>query len=312
MDIFLIMSLHGQITMANQDKYNLTWQSFHSHVQTFLKDLFSSTNFTDVTLVSEDKQKVRAHKNVLSACSPVLKELLLLDEKNNQPIIFLKGVKYQELDAILQFIYLGQATFQEERVSQFLDAATSLEIKDLSQIHTTQTVHQNASNPESKYEIKYQTMDLFGAQATQILPKQDAKSFMSYPESYETLQCDYCELKYQTKSGLTSHIKTVHNILLSSNPSGQIHNCSQCEFQTANSTSLRRHVMAKHEYVKHSCDQCSKVFSYSHDLKRHILSVHEGKRYPCDMCSHETTQIGDLAKHKRIKHSKSDLTNVIM
>ena len=111
-----------------------------------------------MTLVSEDKQKVRAHKNVLSACSPVFKELLLLDEKNNQPIIFLKGVKYQELDAILQFIYLGQATFQEERVSQFLEAASSLEIKDLSQIHKKQnnlsnsstTQHQNASNLEAK------------------------------------------------------------------------------------------------------------------------------------------------------------------
>ena len=56
--------------------------------------------------------------------------------------------------------------------------------------------------------------------------------------------------------------------------SHKVHNCSQCEFQTTNSTSLRRHVVAKHEYVKHSCQQCSKVFSYSHDLKRHILSKH--------------------------------------
>ena len=291
--------------MATQEKYNLTWQSFQTHVQTFLKDLFSSNNFTDVTLVSDDKQTVRAHRNVLSACSPVFKELLLLDEKINQPIIFLKGVKYQELEAILQFIYLGQATFQEERVSQFLEAASSLEIKDLSQIcaqpnfsNTTQTLHQNAPN----YEKEYQTMNYFGVQASKEITKEEAKSVMVM-ESLVPLQCDYCELKYQTKSGLTSHLKAVHNILQSSNPSAQTHNCSQCEFQTENSTSLRRHVLAKHEYITHSCHQCNKKYTYVHDLKRHILSAHEGKRYQCDLCSHTTTQIGDLARHKRNKHT---------
>ena len=63
--------------MTTHEKYSLTWQSFQSHVENFLKDLFSSTHFTDVTLVSEDMQRVNAHKNVLSVCSPVFKELLL-------------------------------------------------------------------------------------------------------------------------------------------------------------------------------------------------------------------------------------------
>ena len=298
--------------MSHQEKYNLTWQSFQTHVQTFLKDLFSSNNFTDVTLVSEDKQKVRAHKNVLSACSPVFKELLLLDEKINQPIIFLKGVKYQELEAILQFIYLGQATFQEERVSHFLEAASSLEIKDLSQIHaqpnfsnTNQTLQQHTPKI-TNYEKDYQTMNYFGTVASKEIAKEEAKPFMAM-ESLEPLQCDYCELKYQTKTGLTSHLKAVHGILQSTNPSAQTHNCSQCEFQTQNFTSLRRHVIAKHENIKHSCHQCSNEYSYPGDLKRHILSAHEGKRYSCDLCSHTTTQIGDLARHKRNKHAQKEI-----
>ena len=288
-------------TMTTQEKYNLTWQSFHSHVETFLKDLFSSTHFTDVTLVSEDMKKVKAHRNVLSACSPVFKELLLLDETNNQSIIFLKGVKYQELEAILQFIYLGQATFHEERVSHFLEAASILEIKDLSKIHSEQKnfsssiVHPKPTDLESSYEVKYQTMDFFGNQP-------ENHQIQTVMESYETLQCDYCELKYQTKSGLSSHLKAVHNILQSSNPSVEIHKCEQCEFQTHSTQSLRRHVMAKHEKIKHSCHQCNNEYSYPGDLKRHILSAHEGKRFACDLCGHLATQIGDMARHKRNKH----------
>ena len=287
--------------MTTQEKYNLTWQSFHSHVETFMKDLFSSTHFTDVTLVSEDMRKVKAHRNVLSACSPVFKELLLLDETNNQSIIFLKGVKYEELEAILQFIYLGQATFHEERVSKFLEAASSLEIKDLSQIHSDQknfsssTVHPKPPDLESSYEMKYQTMDFFGNQSAN-------HQIQTVMESYETLQCDHCELKYQTKTGLNSHLKAVHGILQSFYPSGEIYKCDQCEFQTNQGSSLRRHVMAKHEHIKHSCHQCNNEYSYPGDLKRHILSAHEGKRFACDLCGHVTTQIGDMARHKRKKH----------
>ena len=287
--------------MTTQEKYNLRWQSFHSHGEDFLKDLFSSTHFTDVTLVSEDMQRVKAHKNVLSVCSPVFKELLLLDEMNNQSIIFLKGVKYQELEAILQFIYLGQATFHEERVSHFLEAASILEIKDLSKIHSEQKnfsssiIHPKPTDLESSYEVKYQTMDFFGNQPAN-------HQIQTVVESYEPLQCDYCELKYQTKSGLTSHLKAVHDILQSSNPSVEIHKCDQCEFQTHSTQSLRRHVMAKHEKIKHSCHQCNNEYSYPGDLKRHILSAHEGKRFACDLCGHLTTQIGDMARHKRNKH----------
>ena len=289
--------------MTTHEKYSLTWQSFQSHVENFLKDLFSSTHFTDVTLVSEDMQRVKAHKNVLSVCSPVFKELLLLDETNNQSIIFLKGVQSQELEAILQFIYLGQTTLQEERVSQFLETASSLRIKGLSQ-NDAQQKSFCSSTPHPKtsglnYTTKHQTKDFFSDQSSNQQKQIKPEAVM---ESYEPLQCGYCELKYQTKSGLTTHIKAVHNILQSSNPAGEIHKCDQCGFQTQNFTSLRRHVLAKHENIKHECHQCNNVYSYAGDLKRHILSVHEGKRYPCDLCSHSTTQIGDLAKHKRNKH----------
>ena len=271
-----------------------------------MKDLFSSTHFTDVTLVSEDMRKVKAHRNVLSACSPVFKELLLLDETNNQSIIFLKGIKSQELEVIVQFIYLGQATLQEERVSQFLETASSLGIKGLSQNPTQQnnfsssTPHPKTSGLESNDRIKHQPMDNDQSSNQQIQIKTEAQ-FIAVVESYETLQCGHCELKYQSKSGLTSHMKEVHNISLQSSNTN-VHKCDQCRFQTQNFPNLRRHVMAKHDKIKHECHECNNVYTYAGDLKRHILSVHEGKRYECDLCNHSSTQIGDLARHKRNKH----------
>ena len=41
-------------------------------------------------------------------------------------------IKTDEMEFIMQFVYLGEASFYEERMSEFLMVSKSLEIKDLS------------------------------------------------------------------------------------------------------------------------------------------------------------------------------------
>merc|ERR1712148_142176 len=78
-----------------------------------MKSLVTDTAFTDVTLISEDKKYMKAHKNVLSFCSPTFKEIFSLDKSAS--VIYLKGVNHSEVESILQFIYLGEATFKPDR-----------------------------------------------------------------------------------------------------------------------------------------------------------------------------------------------------
>ena len=89
------------------DVYNLKWNYFSINQNSTLEDLFSQNHQPIVTLVSDDKVAFRAHKFVLGAGSPVLKDLLL-NNPHADPVIFLKGVKSFELNSILQFIYLGK------------------------------------------------------------------------------------------------------------------------------------------------------------------------------------------------------------
>ena len=42
-----------------------------------------------------------------------------------------RGVQFSEMESIMQFIYLGEATFYEERMGEFLAVAKSLEIEEL-------------------------------------------------------------------------------------------------------------------------------------------------------------------------------------
>ena len=92
----------------------------------------TSEDFADVTLVSDEKKTIKAHKSVLSACSPVFMNILSLESQNSHPVIYLRGIQYPEIESILQFMYLGEAKFYEERMNDFIMVAKNLEIKELS------------------------------------------------------------------------------------------------------------------------------------------------------------------------------------
>ena len=52
------------------EQYNVKWDSFSDHLKEMMQNLMQSTDTADVTLVCQDKIKVKAHKFVLSSCSP--------------------------------------------------------------------------------------------------------------------------------------------------------------------------------------------------------------------------------------------------
>ena len=130
-----------------QETFCLSSKSFQSHLQATLKELFTENTFADVTLVSDDQIQIPAHKFVLSACSPVLKNLLI-NNPHCHPLLYLRGVTQQELQSILQFMYLGEARIYQERINEFLAIAMDLQIKEFSQDSTDeQAIGQESVEP---------------------------------------------------------------------------------------------------------------------------------------------------------------------
>ena len=114
----------------NQEKFDLTWHTYTDHLREMLHDMMTSNDLTDVTLVSEDKKQFKAHKVVLSASSAVFKSIIS-ENYSKSPVIYLRGILSYEIESILQFIYLGKATFYQERMNEFLQVGKSLEIKEI-------------------------------------------------------------------------------------------------------------------------------------------------------------------------------------
>ena len=108
---------------------SLCWDSHPSHLKTMLVGMMTSSAYTDVTLVCGDQVQFKAHKVVLSASSPVMRNIL---ENNNtdNPLIYLRGVQHEDMEAILQFIYLGEATVKQGRKEEFFKLARDFEIEN--------------------------------------------------------------------------------------------------------------------------------------------------------------------------------------
>ena len=64
------------------EKYTLNWNTFTDHLRLMFKDLYEEQQHSDVTLVSDDQIQFKAHKIVLSACSPVFKKIVDIIQLN--------------------------------------------------------------------------------------------------------------------------------------------------------------------------------------------------------------------------------------
>merc|ERR1719186_636685 len=113
-----------------EESIRFSWKSFQSHLTSAFRNLQSEESFADVTLVSDDQVQMPAHKIVLSACSPVLKNLLLMNP-HPHPLLYLRGIKQQELQSVLQFMYIGETTIDKDLVDGFINIAKDLQLKEL-------------------------------------------------------------------------------------------------------------------------------------------------------------------------------------
>ena len=81
--------------MLGLGNYCINWKTFQLNLRDSVNELFTDKIFTDVTLVSDDETQIHAHKFVLSACSPMLKNLLVKNV-HPQPLIYMRGVGQEQ------------------------------------------------------------------------------------------------------------------------------------------------------------------------------------------------------------------------
>ena len=109
---------------------NVSWQNSPFSFLQNLRRVLIENDLCDVTLISDDQKILKSHKLILSACSPVFKHIIQANGTTN-PNIYLRGIKYTEIEAILKFMYMGETSIPQSKLQEFLKVAADLQIKDI-------------------------------------------------------------------------------------------------------------------------------------------------------------------------------------
>ncbi|XP_063907059.1 protein tramtrack, beta isoform-like isoform X2 [Zophobas morio] len=111
------------------EQFSLCWDNFHKNMSSGMNSLLENEDLVDVTLAVEGKY-LKAHKMVLSVCSPYFRELFKMNPCKH-PIVFMKDVSYIAMSDLLQFMYQGEVQVSQDNLTTFIKTAEALQIKGL-------------------------------------------------------------------------------------------------------------------------------------------------------------------------------------
>jgi hypothetical protein len=117
--------------MNISEKFGLKWSNFRENVYSAFGELREDRDLADVTLACADGHQVEAHKVVLAASSPFFQNILRRN-KHPHPLIYMRGMDAEDLVAIVDFLYYGEANIYQEKLDGFLAIAEELDLKGLS------------------------------------------------------------------------------------------------------------------------------------------------------------------------------------
>ena len=124
---FIVQPPHNKCKMQNSEKLCLKWNDFQENLISAFGVLRNDQDFADVTLVCEDGTQITTHKVILVSSSPFFMEMLKKN-KHPHPMIYMRGLKGEDLVAMVEFLYFGEANVYQESLDVFLGLAEDVSI----------------------------------------------------------------------------------------------------------------------------------------------------------------------------------------
>ena len=157
--------------------------------------------------------------------------------------MYLRGIQSLEIESIMQFIYLGEATFFEERMDEFLAVAKSLEIKELCNAecemnNSTETITVQDDDPSTIDQVTTPEEETAQNDTDKKVMEKLAKS--SAPYNCEECAKEGKDYSPSVQSLFEGHIKVKH-------PYYQPFKCEKCDFKSNRKANVNRHVIKHHK-----------------------------------------------------------------
>ena len=251
------------------EKLCLKWNDFQENVNTAFGNLKEDNDFADVTLACEDGQQIEAHKVILASSSPFFWNLL----KRNQhprPLIYMRGIKSEDLLAIVDFLYCGEANVFQENLDSFLAIADELKLKGLmgGQVEDVEKKTKSNSTPQMNLKpfVNREMSNLNGGKSHSNLTDHPSSEEINIERRIAIPNFVSGDLK-ELDEKVKSLMEKSQNILPNRGRRADI--CKVCG-KEGEGIAIRDHIEANHlEGVSLPCNVCEKTFRSRIILRRH-------------------------------------------
>jgi len=295
-----------------KEQFCLRWNDFERSISNSFRELKEAGDFFDVTLVCEDQQ-VEAHKVILSACSPFFKTIL---KKNPHPhpLIYLKDIKFGNLEALLEFMYQGEVKVPQDELGPFLAVAEELRVKGL-----TQTPQGKRPTSESLQTGPDQTQKHPNLANKPLTGMRDHSEDASQPKEIALIKPEYGEETFSEEPAENKRTPEP-GFLQADNmddrwgegvgadhqnqmPIAEVDGINVDGINAINRENIENCIRRTEENT-YQCVACGKVCSTKTALVNHVENQHYPGHYACTICHAVFKSRGSLNTHHQ-RHHKS-------
>jgi len=313
-----------------EEKYLLKWNDFESNLSDGLRSFRTSNNFCDVTLACEDIQ-LQAHKVILSASSDFFKKILT-SNVHQHPLLYLKGVRMSDLEAIISYIYHGETNVAIGELDSFLEVATELKIKGLTSPPSSPVKDQKnleaprrtysfeRANPKKEAEVMPPLMKRHIHESkessmikvkkeyeVQVIDDEPTGEEASFPEEDFPNQNEFDssmsgEIPYDyNQEGVSYHQEDSRTF-----SSNQMDFTAASEVKRLTDQYLQR--IEVNGCVVWTCTKCGKQGKMKHHVREHIESNHiDCLTFSCPYCNKEMKNRVAMRSHISKNHREENL-----
>ncbi|XP_064099614.1 zinc finger protein Xfin-like isoform X3 [Macrobrachium nipponense] len=312
----------GETTPEGQ-QLHLRW---HSHSTTFtgmLSELHHGRAYTDVSLVC-DGGIVRAHRAILSLCSPYLAVVLAACPDTDAPLL-LPDVPVQDMVYLVSFIYRGQVDVHQQHIASFLNTAKHLHVLGLEEgdrlvdsspsksdtstsgseagDDISQVINGNNNNEEEELveeEEEEEDGTTEHGQAVNVKAEFTVKE-----EPLET-----AEASADVTADITPDGRIDLNFYLQQAIQSASMPCPLCKKEFKSQSGLRDHIRLHTGERPFECEFCQMNFARASHLKRH-RRMHTGEKpFMCRICGKDFSRGDKLKDHLRRHEAEDKLSQI--
>ena len=272
--------------MGEAGRFRIDWDDFKSTAADRFRDLIGKTDFSDVTLVSRDGQRMPSHQVILaSGCS--FFRTLLEEETTPKPLIFMRGVDSNILQPLITFLYTGGAEVEEELLVDFMALTEDLGVEGLANPNKTtdkggfeEDDKRNLSGMVGNFEYEERGDD------NRVTKEKDKETKIQNAKSdILKFYCDKCKRHFNIESNFNKH-KLMHergtNDLKVPIPDIDIdgfYPCNDCDKKMKDKSNFRRHFRRDHLKIEHNCGECDYSSTDSLNLRIHMKKRHNKQSF---------------------------------